>query len=101
MEEATAQALFERPLHPYTLGLLESIPTMEETGVDEPLYMIPGMVPNPLNLPAGCAFATALRTTDRALRRARCRRLRSAPTAASCAASRVDPLRGDGPARSS
>ena len=30
---------------------------MEDTDYDEPLYMIPGMVPNPLNLPKGCAFA--------------------------------------------
>jgi len=57
VEEAAAEDLFERPLHPYTLGLLASIPTMEDTDDDEPLYMIPGMVPNPLNLPAGCAFA--------------------------------------------
>jgi len=57
VEEATAQDLFERPLHPYTLGLLRSIPTMEDVDDDEPLYMIPGMVPNPLNMPTGCAFA--------------------------------------------
>ena len=57
VEQATAAELFERPLHPYTLGLLESIPTMEDTDSDEPLYMIPGMVPNPLNLPKGCTFA--------------------------------------------
>ena len=57
VEEATAEQLFDRPLHPYTLGLLESIPGMEDTDSDEPLYMIPGMVPNPLNMPRGCAFA--------------------------------------------
>jgi peptide/nickel transport system ATP-binding protein len=57
VEEANAADLFERPLHPYTLGLLESIPTMEDTESTEPLYMIPGMVPNPLNMPKGCAFA--------------------------------------------
>ncbi len=57
VEEATATDLFEHPLHPYTLGLLASIPGMEETENDEPLYMIRGMVPNPLNLPKGCAFA--------------------------------------------
>jgi peptide/nickel transport system ATP-binding protein len=57
VEETSAQELFERPLHPYTLGLLRSIPTMEDVDDDEPLYMIPGMVPNPLNLPKGCAFA--------------------------------------------
>jgi peptide/nickel transport system ATP-binding protein len=57
VEQASADELFERPLHPYTLGLLESIPTMEDTDSDEALYMIPGMVPNPLNMPKGCAFA--------------------------------------------
>jgi peptide/nickel transport system ATP-binding protein len=57
VEEATAQELFDRPLHPYTLGLLESIPTMDDEDTGEDLYMIPGMVPNPLNMPKGCAFA--------------------------------------------
>ena len=57
VEQATAQALFERPMHPYTLGLLESIPTMEDTDSTEPLSMIPGIVPNPLNMPKGCPFA--------------------------------------------
>jgi peptide/nickel transport system ATP-binding protein len=57
VEEADAEQLFDRPLHPYTLGLLQSIPTMEDTEADEPLYMIRGMVPNPLNMPKGCAFA--------------------------------------------
>jgi len=69
VEEATAEQLFERPLHPYTLGLLESIPTMEDTECDEPLYMIPGMVPNPLNMPRGCAFAERCsRRFDRCVR---------------------------------
>ncbi|HEX9094000.1 MAG TPA: ABC transporter ATP-binding protein [Coriobacteriia bacterium] len=57
VEQAGAQELFERPLHPYTLGLLRSIPGMEDTDSDEPLYMIRGMVPNPLNMPKGCPFA--------------------------------------------
>ncbi len=57
VEQASAHELFEEgPQHPYTFGLLKSIPTLdnEESG---PLYMIPGMVPNPLNLPKGCKFA--------------------------------------------
>jgi peptide/nickel transport system ATP-binding protein len=66
VEEATAQELFGRPLHPYTLGLLESLPTMEDTDCSEPLCVIPGMVPNPLNMPKGCAFAERCgRTMDR------------------------------------
>jgi len=68
VEEASATDLFERPLHPYTLGLLRSIPTMEESPDDEALYMIPGMVPNPLNMPKGCAFADrCTRRHDRCL----------------------------------
>ena len=57
VEQATATDLFDCPKHPYTLGLLASIPSMEDTEDDEPLYMIPGMVPNPLNMPRGCSFA--------------------------------------------
>jgi peptide/nickel transport system ATP-binding protein len=58
VEEATADALFERPRHPYTLGLLRSIPGMEaDSDYSQPLYMIRGMVPNPLNMPKGCPFA--------------------------------------------
>ncbi|MDF2986770.1 MAG: transporter ATP-binding protein [Eubacterium sp.] len=56
VEEADVRSLFENPLHPYTLGLLRSIPKLEDEN-DEPLYMIKGMVPNPLNMPAGCPFS--------------------------------------------
>lgn len=56
MEEAKADELFENPLHPYTLGLLKSIPRIEDDN-DGPLYMIRGMVPNPLKMPSGCPFS--------------------------------------------
>jgi peptide/nickel transport system ATP-binding protein len=55
VEKATSLQLFEKPLHPYTEGLLLSIPKVDEK-VDE-LFMIPGMVPNPLNMPKGCSFS--------------------------------------------
>lgn len=55
VEEATVEALFEKPLHPYTEGLLASIPRADEDR--ERLYMIEGMVPNPMNMPSGCAFS--------------------------------------------
>ena len=45
-----------RPLHPYTHGLIASIPTPESRG--KPLAQIPGMTPSLLNLPQGCAFRT-------------------------------------------
>ena len=55
VERAPVQALFDTPQHPYTVGLLGSIPQLDE--VQERLASIEGQVPNPLNRPAGCAFA--------------------------------------------
>jgi oligopeptide/dipeptide ABC transporter ATP-binding protein len=57
VEEAPVAALFDEPLHPYTRGLLGSVPVLDEEEPGERLQEIPGMVP-PLNaLPPGCAFA--------------------------------------------
>lgn len=56
MEEADVKSLFANPMHPYTLGLLNSIPRIEDEG-GEKLYMIKGMVPNPLHMPQGCPFS--------------------------------------------
>ena len=47
--------IFNHPTHPYTLGLLKSMPRLDETGVSE-LPTIPGQPPNLQNLPTGCAF---------------------------------------------
>lgn len=55
VEEAPVVPLFEEPKHPYTRGLLESIPRIDED--QDRLFMIEGMVPNPLNMPKGCAFS--------------------------------------------
>ena len=56
VEEGEKFELFEHPLHPYTLGLLESIPRLEDEE-SERLYQISGSVPNPLDMPAGCPFS--------------------------------------------
>ncbi|HZW83841.1 MAG TPA: ABC transporter ATP-binding protein [Candidatus Deferrimicrobium sp.] len=56
MEEADVRTLFANPLHPYTVGLLQSIPQIDDDS-DKRLYMIKGMVPNPLNMPPGCPFS--------------------------------------------
>ena len=53
-EMAEADNLFGNPLHPYTIGLLNSIPKLGEQ--KERLAAIPGNVPNPLNFPSGCKF---------------------------------------------
>ena len=56
VEEATVASLFADPQHPYTLGLLGSIPRLGSDG-DEALTAIEGVVPNPFALPAGCRFS--------------------------------------------
>jgi oligopeptide/dipeptide ABC transporter ATP-binding protein len=61
VEEATVDDLFERPAHPYTRGLLGSIPSLDLAARVVPgrsrLNEIKGMVPSLFNLPKGCSFA--------------------------------------------
>jgi oligopeptide/dipeptide ABC transporter ATP-binding protein len=54
VERAPVGELFERPLHPYTHGLLASVPGIG--GSRRRLESIPGIVPDPLHLPSGCRF---------------------------------------------
>lgn len=55
VEYADVRSIFKDPRHPYTIGLLKSIPSIHET--QDELYTIKGMVPSPKNLPKGCLFA--------------------------------------------
>jgi peptide/nickel transport system ATP-binding protein len=55
VEQAPTDALFARPAHPYTQGLLGALPDM--VGPRRRLSAIPGGIPEPWNLPPGCAFA--------------------------------------------
>ena len=55
IEKGTAQEIFHNPLHPYTIGLQKSKPLITSNS-NEPLYSIPGQVPNPINLPDNCYF---------------------------------------------
>lgn len=59
VEEANVGDLFNRPLHPYTEGLMGSIPSMEEkqNKDTERLREIPGIVPDLNRLPRGCSFS--------------------------------------------
>ena len=56
VEKGSVDDIFYNPLHPYTHGLLKSIPVLGGTA-QETLASIPGTVPHPLGLPAGCSFA--------------------------------------------
>ena len=55
LEQADVLPLFAKPLHPYTQGLMASIPILGK--IKERLNVIPGTVPNLINLPEGCRFA--------------------------------------------
>jgi len=55
VEQGDIFTIFENPKHPYTEGLLRSMPSVEKRSGK--LYAIDGVVPNPLNLPRGCRFA--------------------------------------------
>jgi peptide/nickel transport system ATP-binding protein len=61
VERATAEELFARPLHPYTFGLLGSVPrlyaSLEPEADDRRLQEIPGTVPSMREATLGCAFA--------------------------------------------
>ncbi len=54
IEAGTAEDIYDHPMHPYTIGLQKSKPTVDQE-VDK-LYCIPGFVPNPINMPNYCYF---------------------------------------------
>jgi len=63
VEQGTVDAVLDHPQHPYTAGLIDSLPSLNSRGGR--LRQIPGMTPDLLNLPAGCAFASrCTRATD-------------------------------------
>ena len=54
IEQGTVSEIFHNPMHPYTIGLQKSKPTMDSS--EETLFNIPGNVPNPVNMPNHCYF---------------------------------------------
>ncbi|MDR2523443.1 MAG: ABC transporter ATP-binding protein [Synergistaceae bacterium] len=63
VEYADKRALYTNPAHPYTVGLFNSVPDLDEDR--ESLNVIPGLMPDPMDLPSGCAFhPRCTRTTD-------------------------------------
>jgi peptide/nickel transport system ATP-binding protein len=59
IERTDTRRLFRDPLHPYTQGLIGAVPVLGQT--KETLTVIPGVVPNLIDLPAGCRFAPRCR----------------------------------------
>jgi len=57
VELATAQNIYNKPLHPYTVGLMQSLPNVDAPRGTRTLHPIPGRVPNRFNMPKGCIFA--------------------------------------------
>ena len=57
VESADVRTIFHQPLHPYTVGLLQSIPH-PGARIKDRLAPIPGSVPDPFSIPEGCAFRT-------------------------------------------
>ncbi|TAD90828.1 MAG: ABC transporter ATP-binding protein [Alphaproteobacteria bacterium] len=66
VEQGSVDDVLDHPLHPYTNGLLGSVPSRNRRG--EPLRQIPGMTPSLLSLPQGCAFQTRCPRADAACR---------------------------------
>ena len=54
VEQGSVDDIINKPMHPYTIGLIKSVPSQNKKG--EPLHQIEGMVPSMLELPIGCAF---------------------------------------------
>jgi peptide/nickel transport system ATP-binding protein len=64
VESGSVDAVLDHPLHPYTRGLIGSVPSRNRRGAK--LLQIPGMTPSPLNRPEGCAFRTRCASADAA-----------------------------------
>jgi len=62
VEESDVVTIFENPMHPYTVGLIASVPVLGQ--VKEALDTIPGNVPNLINLPSGCRFASRCKARE-------------------------------------
>ena len=56
IEEGEVDSIFYRTAHPYTRGLLASLPRLDARDRSQPLYRIPGFQPSPTQRPAGCVF---------------------------------------------
>ena len=68
VERASTRAIFDQPLHPYTKGLIETVPVIGKR--QRRLPAIPGVVPDLMHLPSGCRFSDRCALADKACREA-------------------------------
>jgi len=64
VEQGEVNEILDRPLHPYTIGLVGSVPSHNTRG--KQLFQIPGVAPTPLDLPHGCSFYDRCKWADKA-----------------------------------
>ena len=73
VESGSLEQVFHRPSHPYTQGLFGAIPSIDSEDESKRLVAIPGLPPDPTNLPEGCKFAPRCRwATDECRKSAPC-----------------------------
>lgn len=65
-EQGDVNEILDRPVHPYTIGLIGSVPSRNTRG--RPLFQIPGLAPSPLALPRGCSFYERCKWADQSCR---------------------------------
>jgi len=68
VERAPVEPLYRQPLHPYTIGLLDSVPRIGRSKRQAPLRPIPGRIPSAAERPAGCIFAARCPAVEDACR---------------------------------
>ena len=96
VEEASVEALFAHPRHPYTQGLIRSIPRIDTAALHKVrLEQIPGTVPKLIEPAEGCRFARALQVRGAPSASRRRRRCASRRRATRCAASSTSCRPGD------
>jgi peptide/nickel transport system ATP-binding protein len=77
VEMGGREAIFDHPSHPYTIGLFGALPELDKTA--DRLFPVPGMPPDPANLPVGCNFSPRCPRATEQCRKTKCLLLKTGP----------------------